>query len=167
MLVELMRTLFIALSIALTACATPGFAGEAHSESHDEPRPFETDRDAQADVDAALERATERGTKALIVMGANWCHDSRGLATVFERPETAQLIADNYELVWVDVGFKVLNQDVAKRFGLEGTSGTPTVIVARADGTIMNLEDAPTWRNAFSRKPEDIHQYFVEMAARE
>ena len=162
-----MRTLLIVLSLILTACATPGFAGEAHSESHEEPRPFEADRDAQADVDAALERATLRGTKALIVMGANWCHDSRGLAEVLESPETAQLIADHYELVWVDVGLKILNQDVAKRFGLDGTPGTPTVIVTRADGTVLNLEDAPTWRNADSREPEYIHQYFVEMAARE
>jgi hypothetical protein len=84
-----------------------------------------------------------------------------------EQPETAALIADNFELVWVNVGMKVLNQDVAQRFGLDGTPGTPTVIVANGNGAILNLDDAPTWRNSASRDPDDIHQYFVDMAARE
>lgn len=164
-----MRTFMIAACLALSACATPGFAGEGthHGSAHTEPYPFETDRDAHADVDAALAAAAERGTKALIVMGGNWCHDSRSLAAVLERPETAALIAENYELVWVNVGRKVLNQDVAQRFGLDGTPGTPTVIVARADGTILNPDDAPTWRNAASRDPGDIHQYFVDIAAQD
>lgn len=163
----MIRTILIAMSLSLTACATPGLADSTHVDAHNEPRPFEADRDAHADVDAALARATERGTKALIVMGGNWCHDSRGFAAVLEQPETAALIAEHFELVWVNVGMKVLNQDVAQRFGLDGTPGTPTVVVARADGTVLNLEDAPTWRNAASREPDDIHQFFVDMAARE
>lgn len=163
----MIRAAIIGLSLALSACASPGHAGEGHFSADNEPRPFEADRDANADVDAALARATERGTKALIVMGGNWCHDSRGFAAAIARPETAKLIADNYELVWVNVGMKVLNQDVAERFGLDGTPGTPTVIVARADGIILNLDEAPTWRNSASRDPEDIHQYFVDMAAKE
>lgn len=162
-----MRSLIVAFCLGLSACTTTVHAAETHGEAHDEPRPFEESRDAHADVDAALARAEERGTKALIVMGGNWCHDSRGFASVLERPETAKLIEENFELVWVNVGMKVLNQDVAQRFGLEGTPGTPTVVVARPDGTVLNLEDAPTWRNAASREPGDIHQYFIDMAARE
>lgn len=161
-----MRSILIAVCLGLSACTTSVHAAETHHEAHDEPRPFEADRDAHADVDAALARAAARGTKALIVMGGNWCHDSRGFAAVMERPETAALIEEDFELVWVNVGQKVLNQDVAQRFGLDGTPGTPTVIVTDADGTVLNLEDAPNWRNAASRKPEDIHQYFVDMAAR-
>lgn len=163
----MIRVICIALSLSLSACVTPGHAGEGSHSSHDEPRPFDADRDAQADVEVALAMADKNGTKALIVMGGNWCHDSRGFAAVLARPETAKLIEDNFELVWVNVGMKVLNQDIARQFGLDGTPGTPTVIVARGDGTVLNLEDAPTWRNAASRDPDDIHQYFVEMAARE
>lgn len=162
----MIRAILIGLSFALSACAT-GQAGDGHHSSQDEPRPFQEDRDANADVDAALSRAVDRGTKALIVMGGNWCHDSRAFAAVLERPETAKLISEHYELVWVNVGMKVLNQDVAERFGLDGTPGTPTVIVTSGDGAILNIEDAPTWRDAASRDPDDIHQYFVDMAADE
>ena len=163
-----MRILLFALAFLLSACSTASFAGEgtSHHAGHDEPRPFMADRDAHADVDAALARARKHGTLALIVMGGNWCHDSRGLAAAFARSETADLIARDYELVWVNVGYKVLNQDIAHDFGLDGTPGTPTVIVARADGTVLNLDDAPTWRNAASRKPADIHAFFADMAAR-
>lgn len=160
----MIRSALIALSLALSACATSGYAGDGHHSAQDDPKPFETDRNANADVDAALARASERGTKALIVMGGNWCHDSRAFAAVMDRPDTATLIAEHYELVYVNVGMKVLNQDVAERFGLDGTPGTPTVIVASADGTILNPDDAPTWRNSASRDPDDIHQFFVDMA---
>ena len=162
----MIKVIVIGLSVALSACAT-GHAGDGHFSSQNEPRPFQTDRDANADVDAALSRAVERGTKALIVMGGNWCHDSRALAAALARPDTAKIISDSFELVWVDVGMKVLNQDVAERFGLDGTPGTPTVIVANANGGILNPDDAPTWRNAASRDPDDIHRYFVDMAAKE
>ena len=57
-----------------------------------------------ADVDAALARAGVRGTKALIVIGADWCHDSRGMAARLDKPEFQTLIADNYELVYVSAG---------------------------------------------------------------
>ena len=154
-----MRILLFALAFLLSACSTASFAGEgtSHHAGHDEPRPFMADRDAHADVDAALARARKHGTLALIVMGGNWCHDSRGFAAALERPETAALVADKYELVWVDVGRKVLNQDVAHRFGLDGTPGTPTVVIARGDGTVLNRDTAPTWRNAASRSHGDIH----------
>ncbi|MGB6229810.1 MAG: thioredoxin family protein [Litorimonas sp.] len=161
-LMTLLRAFCLAFALSLSACATI-HAGDGHAE----PRPFMTERDAHADVDAALTRAGERGTKALIVMGGNWCHDSRAFAAAMERPDMTALIESEYELVWVDVGMKVLNQDVAERFGLDGTPGTPTVVVARPDGTVLNLDDAPTWRNAASRDPDDIHAYFVEMASRE
>jgi hypothetical protein len=163
---SIIKAVVIGLSVTLCACAT-GYAGDGPHSSQNEPRPFQTDRDANADVDAALSRAEERGTKALIVMGGNWCHDSRALAAALARPDTAKIISDSFELVWVDVGMKVLNQDVAERFGLDGTPGTPTVIVADANGGILNPDDAPTWRNAASRDPDDIHQYFVDMAAKE
>jgi len=38
--------------------------------------------------------------------------------------------------------------------------GTPTVFVTNSDGTVLNLETAPTWRNAASREVDDVFEYF-------
>ena len=152
-----MRPLLIAATLALSACALHSHAGEGHAAAHAEPRPFDAARNASADVDAALARARDEGKLALVVMGGNWCHDSRAFAAALEREDTARLIADHYALVWVDVGRKTENQHIARRFGLPGTPGTPTVVVARPDGTVLNPDTAPTWRNAASRDVEAIH----------
>ncbi len=131
---------------------------------HPEAKPFDEMRNAKADVEAALARATTRDTKVLLVMGANWCHDSRALAGWFEQPRFVALIDAHYELVFVDVGQKDRNIDIAQRFGLEDIVGTPTVLILSADGEPLNLETAPSWRNAASRSEDEIFDYFQGFA---
>ena len=58
---------------------------------HDYPeaRAYTVADDALADVDDAMSRAAETNKRALIVMGANWCHDSRALAGWLGTPRFA------------------------------------------------------------------------------
>ena len=142
--------------------AIPAVAGEG---AHNEPRPYHAERNAAQDVDAALERAKLRGNRVLLVMGANWCHDSRGLAAKFEKPQFQTLIDLNYELVYVDVGMKNRNIDIAQRYGINDIVGTPTVLVLTADGVLLNRDTAPTWRNADSRSDEETLTYFTAFAS--
>jgi len=97
-------------------------------------------------------------------MGANWCHDSRALAGHFETQRFQTLLNENFSLVYVDVGNKDKNLEVAKGFGLETIEGTPTVIVTDPSGAVLNLADAPSWRNAASRDGDDIYIYFAKYA---
>ena len=132
---------------------------------NDNPRPYDLSRDAMADVDAALKAASENGTKALIVMGANWCHDSRGFAGRMERPEFETLLSDNYELVYVSAGDQPRqndqNADVSKRFGVEKISGTPTIFIVDSTEQVLNSESAGYWRNADSI-PVDMSYAYLE-----
>lgn len=170
-----MRILLITLSAILlnfgVACAQDSpEAGHgpngvhATERVHDDPRPYDGDRDAMADVDAALAMAELRGTKALIVMGANWCHDSRALAGRFEQPEFQTLIAENYELVFVSAGTKPSqnnqNRDISKRFGVEKIAGTPTIFITKADGSVLNSESTGYWKRAESIPVDMSYAYF-------
>ena len=96
----------------------------------------------------------------MIVMGANWCHDSRAFAGWTETPRFQQLIADHYKLVFVNIGMPQTgdghNLDIAERFGIE-VEGTPTVIVLSPLGEVVNADTATTWRNAASRSEDDIY----------
>ena len=111
-------------------------------------------------MDAALARAQLSDKRVILVMGANWCHDSRGLAGWFAQPRFAAMLEAKYELVYVDVGHRDRNIDIAQRFGLKTIKGTPTVLVLSPQGILLNPKSAPKWRNAASRTEEDIFSYF-------
>lgn len=156
------------LAVLFAACAPLSPVGHALPD-HPEARLYEADRDAVADVDAALARAAARQTRILVVMGANWCHDSRALAGWFETPRFAEMLDRRYELVYVDVGYpqegEGRNIHVAQGFGVDEIVGTPTVLVLSPEGALLNLETAPSWRNAASRSEDEVFDYFAAFEA--
>jgi Thioredoxin-like len=131
--------------------------------AHPEAKLYDPARDASADVDGALARAKVANKRVILVMGANWCDDSRGLAGWFETPRFKAMLAPKYELIYVDVGQRDRNIEVAKRFGLGSIKGTPTVLILSPLGKLLNKKDAPGWRNAASRSEDDIYRYFAEL----
>ena len=128
--------------------------------SSGEPMPFFEQDDAKADLEATLLKAAETGKKPLVIMGANWCHDSRALAAHFETSKFVSLINAHYEPVYIDVGEKDRNIDIAQRFGYDTIEGTPTVIILGENGEVLNSVSAPTWRNAASRTEHEVYDYF-------
>ena len=70
------------------------------------------------------------------------------------------MLKTKYEVVYVDVGHRDRNIDIAQRFGIEKIKGTPTVLVLSSQGALLNPKSAPTWRNAASRDEADIYAYF-------
>ena len=168
-------TVFAACTL-LASCAhaqehhdTAPAAKSSHAALNAEYKVYNADADSMADVDAALARAGVRGTKALIVVGADWCHDSRGMAARLDKPEFQTLIADNYELVYVSAGTnpgqKNQNREVSQRFGVDQIEGTPTVFIVKADGTVLNPDSAGYWRRADSI-PVDMSYAYLDMYAK-
>ena len=137
-------------------------------DSHDYPEAtsYDVSEDAMADVDAALARAGESGKRVMLVMGANWCHDSRALAGWLETERFQGLIEERYELVFVNVGMPQRgdghNLGIARRFGVEDLPGTPNLLVLTADSELVNGDTATSWRDAASRDEDAI---FDELAA--
>jgi thioredoxin-related protein len=152
----------IAATIVLAA---PSLAADSAApvtvSPHPEARPFGDPARADRDVADALARARANGHRVLLVFGANWCHDSRALAGWFASPRFATMLAPRYEIVWIDVGQKDHNLDLARRFGLDGIKGTPTVLMLDAAGKPLNLKDAPRWHDASTRSENKIYRYFA------
>ena len=147
-----MRFLFLLLLAMATTTSSQSARAEPAATDHPEARPFEESDDATAQVDAALARAQLNEKRVILVMGANWCHDSRGLAGWFAQPRFAAMLEAKYELVYVDVGHKDRNIDIARRFGLKAIKGTPTVLVLSAQGALLNRKSAPQWREPRGRR---------------
>jgi hypothetical protein len=151
------------LALALAACATTAPVVKAHGP---QAMLYDAAANAAGNVDAALARASGNGKRVLLVMGANWCHDSTALAGWLETPRFAGLVAERYELVFVNVGMPQTgdghNLDVPRRFGLAELPGTPALLVLTPEGKAVNLDTAASWRNAASRSEDAI---FAELAA--
>lgn len=152
----MLRLVLAALCLILVA--TPVSAREG------ETGPFDETADARAEVDAALAAAEENGNRVLIVFGANWCHDSHGLADHFAQADLQQIISGNYELVLVEVGWRHRNLDIARDFGVPAIYGTPTVLVIDPELGLMNRDTMHSWHTAYSRPHEDVVRYFRLMA---
>lgn len=158
---------------ALPAPPPAPIAAEAQSDvraapAHPEASPYDETADASAELAAALTRAAVSDKRVIVVMGANWCHDSRALAGWLESPRFAEMLGPKYEIVYVDAGHPadgdLHNAAIARRFGFDKLKGTPTVFVAAPDGTRLNAKkDAASWRNAASRSEDDIFAYFAKI----
>ncbi len=138
-----------------------------HGHHDDNPRPFDESRDATLDVDAALAQAKITGKRVLLVLGGNWCHDSRGLAAKFQEPTLASLVENNYELVWIDVGHRDRNLHVPQRFGVLQIFGTPTVLILSPEGDLLNADTVHDWRTADSKPFDETFDYFHSFATSE
>ena len=154
---------FAALLLVLSVAGIEPAAATNYPEAES----FEASADAAKQVDDALTQAKASGKKVLLVMGANWCHDSRALAGWLETPRLAELVAQKYELVLVDVGMPQTgdgqNLDIAERFGIE-IEGTPAVLILSPEGELLNRSKAKKWRNAASRSENDIYKELAKAA---
>lgn len=155
------------LALALVSCAD-GPAPRTVTAAHPEARAYAVTTGAMGDVHAALIRAAANGKRVLLVMGANWCHDSRALAGWLETPRFTALTAKRYEVVFVNVGMPQTgdghNLNVAQRFGLADVPGTPALLVLTAEGKLVNPGSAASWRNAASRSEDAIHAELAALA---
>jgi len=150
-------TLVICLGL-VAGCATA-------AETDPDGRLFQPSADPLADVQQALGRAEDGGRLALVVLGANWCHDSRALASRLHSPPLAELIQQHYELVFVDVGFLDQGRDVVQQFGVPQFYATPTLlIVDPLSGVLVDDEERHIWSNAYSIGMPDSVQYFEKWA---
>jgi len=166
MIKALLSGIFAALMLA--GCAT--MASKVAGGSHDYPeaRSYDVSPNASAEVDAALAQAAENNTRVLLVMGANWCHDSRALAGWLGTERFEALIEEKYELVFVNVGRPQSddghNLEIAQRFGLDDLPGTPNLLVLTAEGELVNADTATTWRDSASREEDAIYEELITLS---
>lgn len=135
------------------------------AETDPDGRLYQSSADPLSDVQQALVRAGDGDRLALVVVGANWCHDSRALAARLRHAPLAEVIQENYELVFVDVGFYELDRAVLQQFGVANYYATPTVlIIDPSNGRLINDEDRHVWGNAYKIDMPSSVQYFQKWA---
>ncbi|MGB5489115.1 MAG: hypothetical protein WBN06_17120, partial [Lysobacterales bacterium] len=108
-----------------------------------------------------LDAARESNKLALVIMGANWCHDSRALAArIYEEP-LSTTIDEQYEIIFIDVGYLEKGKDVITRLGIAAYYATPTVLIVEpVSGQVVNAGNRHQWANAASISMQESVAYF-------
>ena len=106
------------------------------------PLPYDDKADAKAAIDKAFADAKAGGKRVLINYGGNWCSWCRGLEGVMLLPEVKPFIDANFVVVHVSTGATAQDMnsrpETYKPFGVEKIDGTPYLVIAEADGTVLH-----------------------------
>lgn len=151
------RCLLLCLLVQLAACGSAPTL----------PYPESADRQAVlASIQETRAQALRDDSKAMYVLGANWCHDSVDFAAMLAEPATAAVLEDGYVVQFINVGYLENIREYVKLFDVPVIYGTPTVmIVDPGTGTLLNREALSEWRNASNRKPGELRDYLARYAA--
>ena len=123
-------------------------------------------KDQMKEIDTAIFKAKQNGKLVLIVMGANWCHDSRALASRLFLSELQPTIEAHYQLVFIDVGYFTNVKPVITRFGMPIIYATPTVLIIDPSTEIqINRHNMHIWRDAYKISVEESVEYFTDIAS--
>jgi hypothetical protein len=116
-------------------------------------------------IEHTLIAAKTHNKQALFVLGAQWCHDSKSLAKRFSTPQMQKILNDNYQVLFIDVGYLEKGFDVVNQFGLPVYYGTPTVmVVAPNTSKIVNRSSMQKWLNANKVPLNEYVAYFEKFA---
>ncbi|MFT6086599.1 MAG: hypothetical protein ACI9UD_002624 [Glaciecola sp.] len=102
-------------------------------------------------AETALSKALAENKYALIVLGAQWCHDSVGLAENFSTDEMQTVLADRYVTQFIDVAYLEDRRDITNLVGYPNYFATPSVfIVDPVSNTLINMDSLTEWQSAAS-----------------
>jgi hypothetical protein len=107
----------------------------------------------------------QSGKNLLVVLGANWCHDSKNFVTrKMTDPSVAPLLESRYHTLLVNVGMYEQLQAQLDVLDIPALYGTPTVIaVDAASMQVLNRDSLDTWRSSETRSAQEAAEYFTQL----
>ncbi|QBF82596.1 thioredoxin family protein [Shewanella maritima] len=154
--------------LALSACSSNQHSKEHHSD-HSLPTTldkyqFTANNNYLADIDAAKQQAIESNKLLMLVMGAQWCHDSRGFIANLSSDEMQAIVAQRFVVELVDVAYFDDLHHVAQQYGYPAIFGTPTVLVIEPKtNKVLNYNSVSKWQSAHSVPQAEYVSYFASI----
>jgi len=125
---------------------------------------FSPSNKLKSQVESTLALAKAEQKLALFVLGAQWCHDSKGLAKNFSTPQMQQVLSANYQVLFVDVGYLESGFELVKQFNQPIYYGTPTVMVVNPNTKqLLNKLTMRKWLNAYKVPLNEYVEYFSNL----
>lgn len=128
-----------------------------------EPWQFQVESDVLAQLPKLEQQAATQNKLLLVVLGANWCHDSVKLLESFNQSAMAEALKQRFHLAFVDVAYLEFGSTTAERYQLPLYYGTPTVLIIEPKTRqLLNKTDLMHWTNAASYEVAAYQQYFLQ-----
>ena len=124
--------LLIATAALRPAAAQYGFTPNPHL--------YNETADPAADIRAAEKAARPSGKRILLEFGGNWCGDCQVLDYYYRQQPNADLIAQHFVVVRVDIGHMDHNVAIAERYHVPITKGVPALAILDARGNLLYSE---------------------------
>jgi len=128
------------------------------------PLPYDTATDAKADVQHALTAAKEEKLPVLLIFGANWCEDCRALDRALHTGKNAELMAQQFKVVKIDVGNFDHNLDLTAAYGNPTKKGIPAAVLLSADNQVLYATRGGELANARRMSETGIFDFFKAVA---
>jgi len=139
------QNLFIRLLLSIFLCLS-----SIHCKSKSEAKKswiefkdiYDAKANAEQDIQNAINRAQRNNKRVLLIFGANWCPWCQALHRLFEsNKEIHSFLADNYEVVLVDLGRRDRNMGIDARYGSPNKLGLPAIVVLEKDGAQLHSQE--------------------------
>ena len=112
-------------------------------------------------LDAAKAIAAQQQQLLMVVLGANWCHDSRDFSDKLEQDAIAAQLSSRFHVLKVNVGYFETLPPLLGLFEIPVLYGTPTVIIVDpVTGQVINGDTLAYWRSSETRSVDDTLVYF-------
>ena len=93
-----------------------------------------------ADIAAARSVARREHKRILLDFGGNWCRDCQLLDIYYREPKNAEVLAEHYVVVHVDIGHMDHNVEIADKYHVPIRRGVPALAVLDAKGNLVYAE---------------------------
>lgn len=126
-------------------------------------KPYNESANPKDDIAAAITAAKTQNVPVVLVFGANWCPDCRGLSELLEKSASAAKFAQDFKIVKINVGNFDTNLDVAKQYGNPIEIGIPGAAFLTSDGKLLQVAKAGDLSKAQRQGDAAVYDFFKQM----
>lgn len=134
--------------LALTACGD---------------KPYSVWANPKDDITQALTAAKAENKPVVLVFGANWCPDCRGLSELLAKSPSAAKFAQDFKIVKINVGNFDKNLDITKEYGNPIEIGIPGAAFLSSDGKLLHVAKAGELSKAQRGGDVGVYDFFKKM----
>ena len=117
--------------------------------------PYPAPQMAQGQLQAAIARAKVSGKPVLLDFGGNWSPDCWALSGVLAIPAVSAWIAQNFEVVVINISRHNTNMGIGENYGVEITA-VPSVLIVSPEGKLLNTGTVAALSNASKMTPQAV-----------
>ena len=116
---------------------------------------------AQPEIDAALKQARAQNKRVVLIFGGDWCGDCQVLDINLHDRSNADLLANKFLVVHVNVGHMDENVELAHRYGVPLNKGVPAVSVVDGRGKVIHAQATGEFADMRHMDPRSVNEFLT------